>query len=177
MTHAAALVVDGQLVAAVEEERFNRIKHWAGFPAESIRYCLDVGGIAADQLDHVAISFNPKANFAERLGLCHSSPPQHACRRRSTETTGQDTRLGGSVCPGGEHRIAAASGQNFIASNITKRTSRPASWFLRTMKRPCCRSTGWVISPARCWPMAPIKRGPNWGEFTSRIRLVSCTAQ
>ena len=34
---SAALVVDGQLVAAVEEERFNRVKHWAGFPAESIR--------------------------------------------------------------------------------------------------------------------------------------------
>ncbi|HJN65820.1 MAG TPA: carbamoyltransferase N-terminal domain-containing protein, partial [Pirellulales bacterium] len=33
---SAAIVVDGQLVAAVEEERFNRIKHWAGFPAESI---------------------------------------------------------------------------------------------------------------------------------------------
>ena len=39
---AAALVIDGELVAAIEEERFNRIKHWAGFPAESIRYCLEV---------------------------------------------------------------------------------------------------------------------------------------
>jgi carbamoyltransferase len=37
---SAALVQNGQLVAAVEEERFNRIKHWAGFPAESIRWCL-----------------------------------------------------------------------------------------------------------------------------------------
>ena len=39
---SAALVVDGQLVAAVEEERFNRVKHWAGFPAESIR-CAATG--------------------------------------------------------------------------------------------------------------------------------------
>ncbi|RPI89830.1 MAG: carbamoyltransferase, partial [Planctomycetaceae bacterium] len=53
---SAALVVDGQLIAAVEEERFNRIKHWAGFPAESIRYCLETGQIAPKQLDHVAIS-------------------------------------------------------------------------------------------------------------------------
>jgi hypothetical protein len=37
---SAALVVNGQLVAAVEEERFNRIKHWAGFPSQSIQYCL-----------------------------------------------------------------------------------------------------------------------------------------
>ena len=37
---AACLVVDGKLIVAVEEERFNRIKHWAGFPVESIKYCL-----------------------------------------------------------------------------------------------------------------------------------------
>ncbi|QDV69508.1 Decarbamoylnovobiocin carbamoyltransferase [Rosistilla carotiformis] len=65
---SAAIVADGQLVAAVEEERFNRIKHWAGFPAQSIRYCLEQVGIAPEQLDHVAISFNPKANLAKRLG-------------------------------------------------------------------------------------------------------------
>ena len=75
---SAALVVDGELVAAVEEERFNRIKHWAGFPAESIRYCLDVAGITADQLDHVAISFNPRANFCKRLGFVLRHRPQSA---------------------------------------------------------------------------------------------------
>ena len=64
---SAALVIDGQLVAAVEEERFNRIKHWAGFPAESIRWCLETGGIDARDLDHVAISFDPKANMGKRL--------------------------------------------------------------------------------------------------------------
>lgn len=66
---SAALVVNGQLVAAVEEERYNRIKHWAGFPRESIRYCLSAGGIDARQLDHVAISFDPRANFARRLAF------------------------------------------------------------------------------------------------------------
>jgi len=37
------LYIDGKLIAAAEEERFRRIKHWAGFPSESIRYCLDEG--------------------------------------------------------------------------------------------------------------------------------------
>ncbi len=64
---SAALVIDGQLIAAIEEERFNRIKHWAGFPAESIRWCLETGGISPDQLDHVAISFDPRANMGKRL--------------------------------------------------------------------------------------------------------------
>ncbi|WP_017653937.1 carbamoyltransferase [Fortiea contorta] len=64
---SACLIQNGQLVAAVEEERFNRIKHWAGFPAESIRYCLESAGIKAKDLEHVAISFNPKANLNRKL--------------------------------------------------------------------------------------------------------------
>ena len=41
---SACLLVDGKVVAAVEEERFRRVKHWTGFPAEAIRYCLAEGG-------------------------------------------------------------------------------------------------------------------------------------
>jgi predicted NodU family carbamoyl transferase len=42
---SAILLRDGELVAAVEEERFRRVKHWAGFPRESIRACLDMAGV------------------------------------------------------------------------------------------------------------------------------------
>lgn len=42
---AACLVVDGQLIAAAEEERFRRVKHWAGFPSEAIRYCVSEAGM------------------------------------------------------------------------------------------------------------------------------------
>jgi carbamoyltransferase len=72
---SASLVVDGQLVAAVEEERFNRIKHWAGFPAESIRWCLEAGGVKAADLDHVAISFDPRANIGKRLAFVAKNRP------------------------------------------------------------------------------------------------------
>jgi carbamoyltransferase len=72
---SAALVIDGQLVAAVEEERFNRIKHWAGFPAESIRWCLETGGVKAADLDHVAVSFDPRANMGRRLAFVIKSRP------------------------------------------------------------------------------------------------------
>jgi len=72
---AAALIQNGQLVAAIEEERFNRIKHWAGFPAESIRYCLEAGGIHAKDLDHVAVSFNPKANLNQKLLFTFKNRP------------------------------------------------------------------------------------------------------
>ncbi len=45
---SACLVKDGALVAAVEEERFRRVKHWAGFPTEAIRYCLSAEELGRD---------------------------------------------------------------------------------------------------------------------------------
>ncbi len=59
---AACLVKDGELVAAVEEERFRRIKHWGGFPSESIRYCLKEAGISLGDVAHVAVNSDNKAN-------------------------------------------------------------------------------------------------------------------
>lgn len=64
---SACLVMDGRLVAAAEEERFRRIKHWAGFPAEAIRYCLTEAGIDLSHIDHIAINTDPKANLCRKL--------------------------------------------------------------------------------------------------------------
>src|SRR5439155_24792127 len=72
---AAALVVDGELVAAAEEERFNRVKHCAGFPALAARWCLEDAGIAPEQLDHVAIGRDPKANAGAKLRRLLRHPP------------------------------------------------------------------------------------------------------
>ncbi len=58
---SACIVADGKLVAAVEEERFNRIKHWAGLPVESVRYCLKEAGVDIADVEHIAINRNPKA--------------------------------------------------------------------------------------------------------------------
>src|SRR5262245_26501218 len=60
---SAVLLRDGVLVAAVEEERFRRIKHVAGFPREAIRACLEMAGVRGDQIDHIAVSRNPKAHL------------------------------------------------------------------------------------------------------------------
>jgi carbamoyltransferase len=64
---SAALVCDGKLVAAVEEERFNRVKYAAGFPASAIRYCLKEAGITLADLDHVAVPRNPYARLGTKL--------------------------------------------------------------------------------------------------------------
>jgi carbamoyltransferase len=72
---AAALVVDGELVAAAEEERFNRVKHCAGFPALSAAWCLADAGLTAADLDHVAVSRDPRANLGAKLRrLLRTSP-------------------------------------------------------------------------------------------------------
>ncbi len=64
---AAALVVDGELVVAAEEERFNRVKHCAGFPALAARWCLADAGLTAADLAHVAVSRDPRANLGRKL--------------------------------------------------------------------------------------------------------------
>ena len=72
---SAALLQDGRLVAAVAEERFKRIKHWAGFPEEAIRYCLAAGGIRAEEVDHVAVSFNPRAHLLRKIAFAIQHRP------------------------------------------------------------------------------------------------------
>src|SRR5271168_4461560 len=64
---SAAIVCDGRLVAAVEEERFNRVKYAAGFPAQAIRYCLKETGLELKDIDHVAVPRNPYARLGTKL--------------------------------------------------------------------------------------------------------------
>src|ERR1700757_2420812 len=64
---AACLIVDGKLVAAAEEERFRRIKHWAGLPTQAIDYCLAEARLRCSDVDHVAINRKPGVNNWRRL--------------------------------------------------------------------------------------------------------------
>jgi carbamoyltransferase len=66
---SACLVTDGQLIAAAEEERFRRIKHWAGFPSESIKYCLSEANISLTDIDHVAVNQDAAANLWKKISF------------------------------------------------------------------------------------------------------------
>ena len=72
---AACIVRDGKLVAAAEEERFRRVKHWAGFPSQAIAYCLREGGLSLDDVDHVAINQNNAAQLPRKLAYLVSARP------------------------------------------------------------------------------------------------------
>ncbi len=64
---AAAIIRDGKLIAAAEEERFNRIKHCAGFPTEAIKYCLQAAGVGIAEVEHVGISRDPSAHLHKKV--------------------------------------------------------------------------------------------------------------
>src|ERR1700683_4571745 len=71
---AAAGLADGQLVAAVEEERFRRVKHWAGFPEEAIHYFLRAMGEDAERLAALAVSRQPRAYLWRKALLAATHP-------------------------------------------------------------------------------------------------------
>ena len=75
---AACLVVDGKVIAAAEEERFRRIKHWAGLPTNAIDYCLREGRVELRDVDHIAINRQPGVHNWRRLGfvLAHRPHPK-----------------------------------------------------------------------------------------------------
>ena len=64
---SACLLKDGKLIAAAEEERFKRIKHWAGFPADAIKFCLKDNKLSLEDLDYIAINSDPKAQLFKKL--------------------------------------------------------------------------------------------------------------
>ena len=72
---AAALIDDGRIVAAAEEERFRRIKHWAGFPSQSIQWCLNDIGACLNDVNHIAINSLPGAHRIRKLLYTVSNRP------------------------------------------------------------------------------------------------------
>lgn len=71
---SAAILHDGKLIAAIEEERFTRVKHWAGFPAQAIQFCLQEAGITLEDVAYIGIGRNPKAKLLKRLGFVLQHP-------------------------------------------------------------------------------------------------------
>ena len=79
---AAAIIRDGRLVAAAEEERFNRIKHSAGFPSAAIRWCLQEAGIGIEELDHIGISRDPSAHLHKKVLFAATRAAKQVSRGR-----------------------------------------------------------------------------------------------
>lgn len=72
---SACILVDGRLAAAAEEERFRRLKHWAGFPNQAIHYCLEEANVSLADVDHVAVNRDPKANVLRKVAFMVEQRP------------------------------------------------------------------------------------------------------
>ncbi len=97
---SACVVRDGVLVAAAEEERFRRIKHWAGFPSEAIRYCLTEAGVELAGVDHVAINQDSGANLWRKVAYMAFRRPDLSLVldriKNKRERSGVDEELAGT---------------------------------------------------------------------------------
>ncbi len=80
---AACIMRGGLLLAAAEEERFRRVKHWAGFPSRAIGYCLSEAKVDLGEVTHVAVNRSGRANFFRKLAyvMAHRPSPRWVLNR------------------------------------------------------------------------------------------------
>ena len=71
---SAAIFRNGEIIAATEEERFTRIKHWAGFPKLAIQFCLREAGVTLDEVDYITIGRDPRAKLNRKLFYLLKNP-------------------------------------------------------------------------------------------------------
>lgn len=90
---SSALLVDGQLGAAVAEERLNRVKHCTGFPTLATAKVLSLTDVAPDELEHVAVGRDPKANIAEKLQFAASRPHLQSVVENRAKNAGRVSSL------------------------------------------------------------------------------------
>jgi len=88
---SAALVCDGRLIAAVEEERFRRIKHCAGFPNQALAECLRLGGLRSADVDLFAVSRRPGAHLWRKAAYLLRHRPKHTIADRARNLTRVNT--------------------------------------------------------------------------------------
>ena len=89
---SAAVFVDGVLVAAAEEERFRRIKHWAGFPSEAIRFCLREAGCRLEEVSAIAIGRDPAAKRWNKAAFVLRHPRAASALLRQRNANKEDIR-------------------------------------------------------------------------------------
>ena len=94
---SAAILIDGKLVAAAEEERFRRIKHWAGFPSLAIQYCLDELGVGINDLDAIAVNRDPNARVFQRIRFLLAHRPSPGAIRRRLASRAKIRDLGDEI--------------------------------------------------------------------------------
>ncbi len=145
---SAALFVDGLLVAAVEEERFTRVKYDTGFPERSIRWCLESAGISPSRIDHVAVAGNPFANLWRKVRFAVGTP----AGRKLVRSRGE---------PVAQMRVRAALGRS-LGMPEGKLTAR----FHRVEHHPAHIASAFFVSP---FERAAVASFDGFGDMVSTM--------
>jgi hypothetical protein len=159
-------VRDGVLVAAAEEERLRRVKHWAGFPFQAIEYCLREAKLAIGDVDHIAINQDNRANRLRKLAYVLTRTPSISLlRERMRNRLNRDSV---STLFSRKFR-ASAFAPRFTTSSITSPICRRLSMFRPSRKPAWSRLMALEISlaPRGAWGRAP--GSPSRGAFISLI--------
>jgi carbamoyltransferase len=143
---SAALVSDGRLVAAVEEERFRRIKHYAGFPREALTACLRAAGVEPRDVDCFAVSRNPRAHLWRKAWF--------VVRHRPRRTVGDRAR--------NFARIGALPAAIAASIGLDEQTVRPRTRFVE--HHPSHAASAAFVSP---FESAAICTIDGFGDFVS----------
>jgi carbamoyltransferase len=115
---SAALVKDGKLVAAAEEERFRRVKHWAGFPSQAIAYCLKEANVSLADVDHLAVNQDSRAHFTKKIAYLISHRPAPGLilnRLKNRKARKSIPELLGAALPGARFRGQVHAIEHHIA--------------------------------------------------------------
>lgn len=146
---SACLIRDGQLVAAVEEERFSRIKYQAGFPVQAIKFVLAEAGIGPQELAHIGISRNPSANLVQKALFAFQRRPS---LKFVTDRLQNTVKVGDLKSVFGEQLGVKAADLKAQFHNVEHHRAHMASAFL--------------VSP---FPEAAILSVDGMGDFVSTM--------
>jgi carbamoyltransferase len=95
---SACVVRDGQLIAAAEEERFTRVKHWAGCPIQAIEYCLLEAKISMSDIDHIAVNRDPQAHLIDKALYTFVKRPNWSAVRDRLRNAGKVHDIKAAIC-------------------------------------------------------------------------------
>lgn len=95
---SACVVRDGQLVAAAEEERFTRVKHWAGCPVQAADYCLQEAGVSLSDVDHIAVNRDPQAHLVDKALYTFLKRPNLSAVRDRLRNAGKVRDIKAALC-------------------------------------------------------------------------------
>ena len=165
---SAAIVRDGELLAAVEEERFNRRKHCAGLPVEAIKHCLTTARISLAEVEHVGISRDPSAHLHKKI-LYAAGRTAKSLRRSEQTATGAKRGARGIFRTIGD-RLANSAKVRDLSADLSKHlgvdAGRMKARFHRVEHHRAHLASSFYVSP---FERAALLSIDGFGDFISTM--------